>query len=99
MRSLLSKRLFLLSAACALVALASIGATVCRAAPASGVARGDQLVVLADDVAPSLNLDGANASHPNVQEALQNIMEPLVEYPRKANARGILVPNYRVGPS
>ena len=82
-----------------LLALAAVGvfATVGLAAGSAPTAK-DRLVVLEDDIAPALDPDGATAGHPGLQEVLINIMEPMLTYPRQANADGILVPDFKVGP-
>jgi peptide/nickel transport system substrate-binding protein len=77
----------------AALALAGLG----LAGSSSGNASSDQLIVLEDDIAPALDLDGATAGHPGLQEVLINTMEPLLAYPRRKQGP-ILVPNFKVDP-
>ena len=67
-------------------------------ASAAGGASKDALIVLNSDVAVSLDYDSAAVGLP-LAEMMINIMEPLVGYPRKADGKGVLVPNYNVGAS
>ena len=54
-----------------------------------------QLVVLQDDIAPALDIDGPSSTHDGVHDILESTMEPLVEYPATLEG-GILLPNYKV---
>lgn len=64
----------------------------------SGAAKAkDTLIVLKRDIAPSLDYDGPSASHLEVAEIIQNLQDPIVDYPRKDNGQGVLIPDYTVG--
>lgn len=82
------------------LAVAVLGALVAgsTAIAGSGAASAkDTLVVLKRDIAPSLDYDGPSASHLEVAEIIQNLQDPLVDYPAKDNGKGVLIPNYSVG--
>jgi len=49
----------------------------------SGPAAAKDLLFLSEDVPPSLNYDGPNASAPPTQAGIVNLMEPLVYYKEK----------------
>ncbi len=86
--------LTLVSLALAAIAIAAVAAGGAVASPrANDRALKDSIVALEEDVPPALDMDGANAAHPQTQEVLDNIMEPLVTYPTTLK-NGILVPNY-----
>ena len=86
--------LTLLSFALAALALVAIAASSAIASPrANDRALKDSIVALEEDVPPALDMDGANAAHPQTQEVLDNIMDPLVTYPTTLQ-NGILIPNY-----
>lgn len=51
------------------------------------------LVVLNEDIAPALDVDGAQSANPYTEEVIANTMETLVEYPTEEKD-GILVPDY-----
>ena len=53
------------------------------------------LVVLQDDIAPGLDVDGANASNYTVHQVLNSTMEGLIAYPTKT-VDGIMTPNFKV---
>ncbi|MEZ5099086.1 MAG: ABC transporter substrate-binding protein [Thermoleophilia bacterium] len=57
-----------------------------------------ELVVLGPDVAAGMNVDGATASQPELQEMHLNLLERLVDYPLVDNGEGVLEPQYAVGP-
>ena len=85
--------------ACAVVAaLAMLGvsaaavAAPAKKAPASAK---DSLVVLEEEIAPSLDLDGPSGAQPQTQEIIDNLMDPLVTY-KTTLKNGILVPNYNI---
>lgn len=64
------------------LALAAIAVSTAVASPrANDRAFKDSIVALEEDVPPSLDVDGANAAHPQTQEVLDNIMDPLVSPP------------------
>ena len=80
----------------ALAAVTAVGALAGTGfASGSKSAAKDTLIVLADDVAPALDLDGANAADPGLQEILLNTMSPLLNYPNKKQG-AVLVPQYKV---
>ncbi len=80
----------------ALAAVVAVGALAGTGfASGSKSAAKDTLVVLQDDVAVALDLDGANAAQPQLQEILINTMSPLLNYPNKTNG-AILEPQYKV---
>lgn len=54
----------------------------------------DTLVILDTAVAPSLDNDGAAASDPATEQALEVLRDPLIRYPT-VEQDGVLVPNYR----
>ena len=56
------------------------------------------LVVLEPDIAPALDPDSANAAAPELQEIHLNTFDPLLDYPLVDNGRGVLEPQYQVGP-
>jgi len=86
----------LLTLSMALAAVVVVGVFAGSSVASSGKAQAkDTLVVLQDDVAPALDLDGANAASPQLQEILLNTMTQLVNYPNKANG-AVLEPNYKV---
>ena len=51
--------------------------------------------MLEEEVAPSIDMDGANGAQPQTQEIIDNLMDPLVTYSTKLK-NGILVPNYNI---
>ncbi len=53
------------------------------------------LVVLEEDVAPTLDYDGPNASLIQTQEIQENLMDPLVNYPQKLKGK-MWIPNYNI---
>ena len=62
-------------------ALAMLGVSAAAvAAPAQKAAAkaNDRLVVLEEEVAPSLDLDGPSGAQPQTQEIIDNLMDPLV---------------------
>ena len=73
----------LLMALAAVVAVGALAGT--GFASGSKSAAKDTLIVLQDDVAVALDLDGANAAQPQLQEILINTMSPLLNYPNKTN--------------
>ena len=86
-----------LAAVAALVALLGVAGTLAgTAAAAPGKqAAGKTLVVLQDDIAPGLDVDGANASNFGVHQVVENTMEGLLGYPTKT-VNGVMVPNFKV---
>ncbi|MCY4086681.1 MAG: ABC transporter substrate-binding protein [Actinomycetia bacterium] len=54
-----------------------------------------ELVVLQDDIAPGLDVDGPSVVHDGVHDILESTMEPSLEYPATLQD-GILIPNYLV---
>ena len=54
-----------------------------------------QLIVLADDVAPGLDPDGTTGASPAYIEAIQNLLDPLVDYPSIRQGE-VLTLNYKV---
>ena len=81
-----------------MVILALLGVTL-AVAPAlsanhSGKAK-TQLIVLNDDVAPGLDPDGTNGASPFYIEAIQNLLDPLVDYPTVRQGE-VLAMNYKV---
>lgn len=95
MRLLLRKRSLaaLLMALAAMLAVGALAGT--GFASGSKSAAKDTLIVLQDDVAPALDLDGANAASPQLQEISLNTMGTLLSYPNK-QAGAILQPQYKV---
>ena len=87
------------SLAALLMALAAVFAVGALAgtgfASGSKSAAKDTLIVLSDDIAPALDLDGSNAAHPGLQEILLNTMSPLLNYPNKAQG-AVLAPQFKV---
>ena len=82
----------------ALVALvAALGVAGSVAATASA-ADGKTFVMLQDDIAPGLDVDGANSSNYTVHQVLNSTMEGLVAYPTTTKD-GIMVPNFKVSAS
>jgi len=84
----------------AVVAALGVAGTVASTAVASGdkAAAGKTMIVLQDDIAPGLDVDGANASNFAVHQVIENTMEGLIAYPSKTKD-GVMVPNFKVGPS
>ena len=79
-------------------ALATLGVSAAAmAAPAKTAAAKakDHLIMLEEEVAPSIDMDGANGAQPQTQEIIDNLMDPLVTYSTKLK-NGILVPNYNI---
>ena len=75
-------------------ALATLGVSAAAmAAPAKTAAAKakDHLIMLEEEVAPSIDMDGANGAQPQTQEIIDNLMDPLVTYSTKLK-NGILVP-------
>ena len=86
----------LLTLIMALAAVIVVGVFAGSSVASSGKAHAkDTLVVLEDDIAPALDLDGANASAPGLQEILLNIMSPLLSYPNVKQG-DVLAPQYKV---
>ena len=54
-----------------------------------------QLIVVADDVAPGLDPDGTTGASPAYIEAIQNLLDPLVDYPSIKQGE-VLALNYKV---
>ena len=79
----------------ALIVLCGVAgvATAGTAADARATAQKNTLVVLEEDIAPALDIDGPSAAHPGTQEIIDNIMAPLVEY-QTVLSNGVLVPQY-----
>src|SRR5438105_127149 len=94
MRNTRSRRALLGACGALLVAL-TVGVGI---GLAGGSAAKTQLIVLQDDIAPALDLDGASAAHPGLEEMNINLMEPLIAYPSH-KVGDILVPNYKVSPT
>lgn len=67
-----------------------------KSSPAVAGADKTSLIVLSDDVAPGLDIDGPSSVNDAVHDILENIMEPMIEYPR-ALQNGILTPQYKIG--
>lgn len=80
-----------------LAALGLLAGALAATGGASRSAPRTQLVIAEEDIAPSLDLDGANAGHPGTEAAVNNLMEPLLAYPSTKQG-DVLVPNYKVGP-
>jgi peptide/nickel transport system substrate-binding protein len=60
-----------------------------------GAPQGSRLVVLSDDVASSINPDGAEAASPATIAAIGNLHDTLIGYPvAEPDADGVLVPDY-----
>src|SRR3954452_24529110 len=78
-----------------LFAAVTLTAVFSAAGLASGDAAKSQLVVLEDDVPPSLDYDGGAAASPFLIEGVTNIMEPLVTYPSK-KVGDVLTLNYKI---
>lgn len=53
------------------------------------------LLVLQDDIAPGLDVDGPSVVHDGVHDILESTMEPLLEYPATLEG-GILIPDYKI---
>ena len=81
-----------LAAVPALVALLGVAGTLAGTASA---ATGKTLVVLQDDIAPGLDVDGANASNYGTHQVVENTMEGLIGYPFKV-VNDVMVPNFKV---
>jgi peptide/nickel transport system substrate-binding protein len=64
-------------------------------APSGDLVGKKELVVLQDDIAPGLDVDGPSVVHDGVHDILEATMEPLIEYPA-ALENGILVPDYKI---
>ena len=77
----------------ALLVVAAIGV---GASAASSSAPKTTLLVAASDLVPALDYDGSNAGHPGTQETIENVMEPLIDYPTK-KVGDLLIPSYKVG--
>lgn len=100
MKVLLSRRgspYLIFGAACvALLASAGAGLGGAKKSSRSSAPKAKTtLVVLSDDIAPGLDIDGPGVVADPVHDILENIMEPLVETPRILR-NGILEPNYRI---
>jgi peptide/nickel transport system substrate-binding protein len=80
------------------VLLAGLAAAAASASPSASGAAKSTLIVLEEDIAPTLDPDGPNSAHPQTQEIEDNVLEPLVSYPLSGPKNGILIPNYRVNP-
>lgn len=61
----------------------------------SGGGSSKPLVFLDSEIAPSLDPDGVAAADPALQQAVENISEPLITYPTTDHG-GILEPDYKV---
>lgn len=94
MPAMLRRRLLLVIAGALIAAL--VGGSSALAGSDAKSAK-NTLVVLKRDIAPSLDYDGPSASHLEVAEIIQNLQDPIVDYPRKDNGSGVLIPDYRVG--
>ena len=84
-----------LAALVALVAALGVAGSVAATASAAG---GKTLVVLQDDIAPGVDVDGANASNFAFHQVVENTMDGLIAYSSKTVA-GVMVPNFKVGPT
>ena len=84
-------------AAFAIVLAAAGIAALFSTAAASSAAKPLQssMVALEEDIAPALDTDSAQAAQPQLQEILDNVMDPLVAYPTKLH-NGVLIPDYTV---
>ena len=98
----LIRRRAVLSAILATTATLALAGTV-AASSTKSAARSDSispskhtLIVLQDDIAAGLDIDGASSVADAVHELLENTSEPLVETPRILED-GILKPNYKLG--
>lgn len=82
----------------ALVALVAALGIVGTIAGAASAADGKTLVVLQDDIAPGVDVDGANAANFGVHQVVENTMEGLIAYSSKT-VDGVMVPNFKVNAS
>lgn len=76
----------------------SANSSVTSGSGSGGGSTSKPLVMLDSEVAPSLDNDGVAAADPALQQALENIREPLVTYPTTDDG-GILKPSYTVAPN
>ena len=81
-----------LAALVAVVAALGVAGSVAATASAAG---GKSFVMLQDDIAPGIDVDGANSSNYTVHQVLNSTMEGLVAYPTTTQ-NGIMVPNFKV---
>ena len=89
------RRLASAAAALLLAALAAaLLVTTASAAPGASKAK-SQLIVVADDIAPGLDPDGTTGASPAYIEAIQNLLDPLVDYPSIRQGE-VLALNYKV---
>src|SRR5262249_50251091 len=69
----------LLAALLAVLAAAGILAAVATAS-SSGKSAKSNLIVLEEEIAPTIDPDGPNGAQPQTQEMIDNLMDPLVTY-------------------
>ena len=79
----------------ALVGLAAAALAASALAAGNAPQAKTQLIVLNDDVAPGLDPDGPAGASPYYIEAIQNLLEPLVDYPTIKQGE-VLALNYKV---
>ena len=82
-----------------IAAVAALGITAAAiAAPGGKVAQQakDRLVVLEEEIAPTLDPDGPNGAQPQTQEIIDNLMDPLVTYNTTLENK-VQVPLYKIG--
>ncbi len=96
MKLLRTRRARLSALALAVVAAGAALAAGTAIATTKSAKAGKTLVVLSNDVAPSLDVDGADAANFALQEVINNVADPLIDYPNKRQGE-ILVPQFKVG--
>ena len=87
----------LATAATAVVAVGALAGSGIASSGKSSASK-DTLIVLQDDIAPALDLDGASAAHPGLQEVQLNTMTQLLNYPNKKQG-DVLAPQFKVSTS
>ena len=60
-----------------------VGTAILSLSALPAVSKGKTILFLSEDVPPSLNYDGPNASAPPTQMGIVNLMEPLIYYAEK----------------